>query len=129
MYDTKKHEITVCCAGHNPPFIRHADGTVQRIDIANGKFPLAIMDDVDYENYTIPLPPGSVFFIYSDGVTDAANPAGEYFGEENLKKYLGLAPDSSTEALVESMMTEVRTFANGAKQSDDITILAFKEIA
>ncbi len=129
VYDTKKHEITVCCAGHNPPFIRHADGTVQRIDIANGKFPLAIMDDVDYENYTIPLPPGSVFFIYSDGVTDAANPAGEYFGEENLKKYLGLAPDSSTEALVESMMTEVRTFANGAKQSDDITILAFKEIA
>ena len=129
VYDPQKHEITVCCAGHNPPFVRHADGTVQMIDITNGKFPLAITEDVDYENFTIPLPPGSVFFIYSDGVTDAANPAGDYFGEKNLKKYLGLAPGDSVEALVESMMTEIHTFADGAKQSDDITILAFKETA
>ena len=99
------------------------------IEITNGKFPLAIVDDVEYENFTIPLPPGSVFFIYSDGVTDAANPAGDYFGEENLRKYLVAAPNSSAQELVESMMTEIRNFANGAKQSDDITILAFKEIA
>ncbi len=129
VYDPQKREITVCCAGHNPPFIRYADGTVQMIDITNGKFPLAVAEDVDYENFTVPLPPGSVFFIYSDGVTDAANPAGDYFGEENLKKSLGLVPDDSVEALVESMMTEIRTFADGAKQSDDITILAFREKA
>ncbi len=127
VYDPKKREITVCCAGHNPPYIRLEDGTVQKIDVANGKFPLAIMDDVEYENFIIPLPPKSTFFIYSDGVTDAANPSGEYFGEENLEKYLRLAPGSSAQALVESMMSEIRTFANGAKQSDDITILAFRE--
>lgn len=128
VYDPKKHEITLSCAGHNPPFIRNADGTVQMIEVTNGKFPLAIVDDVEYENFTIPLPPGSAFFIYSDGVTDAANPAGDYFGEENLRKYLVAAPNSSAQALVESMMTGIRNFANGAKQSDDITILAFKEI-
>ncbi|MBQ3389314.1 MAG: SpoIIE family protein phosphatase [Thermoguttaceae bacterium] len=128
VYDPDKHEITVCCAGHNPPYIREADGHVWKVEITNGKFPLAIADDVEYENFTIPLPAGSVFFIYSDGVTDAVNPAGEYFGEQNLEKALAQAPCSPTQGLAESVMAEIKNFAAGAKQSDDITMLAFKEI-
>lgn len=127
VYNPQKHEIIISCAGHNPPFIRNTDGRTEMVNITNGKFPLAIMEDVDYENFRIPLPNGSTFFIYSDGVTDAANPAGDYFGEANLQKFLGTAPDDSTKSLVESMMTEITRFADGAKQSDDITILAFKE--
>ncbi|MGI5832934.1 MAG: SpoIIE family protein phosphatase [Thermoguttaceae bacterium] len=129
VYDPHRHEITVSCAGHNPPLIRHANGLTEKIDITNGKFPLAIMENVEYENFTFPLPPGGVFFIYSDGVTDAADPGGNYFGEENLRKCLGLAPTDTVRALVESIMSEIKTFADGAKQSDDITILAFKETA
>ena len=128
IYHMDTREIEIACAGHNPPFIVDADGKSQMLNIDNSKFPLAIMEDVEYDNFRIPLPKGSAFFIYTDGVTDAANPFGEYFGEDNLTDRLSKLPKGSVRSLVDYMMSEIITFADGAKQSDDITILALRDM-
>jgi sigma-B regulation protein RsbU (phosphoserine phosphatase) len=67
--------------------------------------------------------PGDVLVIYSDGVTEALNNAGEEFGEERLSTELIKYRTAPLSDLVQSVITAVQTFAAGASQSDDVTVL------
>src|SRR5687768_7003559 len=69
-------------AGHNPPLIVHAAGTVEQL--ASGGLPLGIKPDAEYREGRTQLQPGDVLVIYSDGVTEAVSPTGEEFGPTRL---------------------------------------------
>lgn len=127
IYHMDSRELEIACAGHNPPFLLGNDGHPKMIKDDNAQFPLAIMDDVEYSKFMIPIASGETFFLYTDGVTDAVNPADDFFGETNLVDRLTNIPKNDVKTLVEAMMREIEIFADGAKQSDDITILAFRQ--
>lgn len=124
IFNQKTGEILFACAGHNPPALVQSNGTVGLIAVTPN-FPLALTEGTEYVNGRITLMPGQVFFLYTDGVTDAENPAGKYFGGTELLQKLAAEKKEGVEPFVRSLMAGVHAFADGAKQSDDITILAF----
>jgi sigma-B regulation protein RsbU (phosphoserine phosphatase) len=76
------------------------------------------------ERETFPLEPGDTFVLFSDGVSEAMNPTEEFYGDDRLLAALAAAAESSPAEVVTRVMTDVRAFTAGAKQSDDITVLA-----
>jgi sigma-B regulation protein RsbU (phosphoserine phosphatase) len=76
------------------------------------------------ESETVPLSPGDTFVLFSDGVSEAMNPAEDFFGEERLLAALAGTAGATAAETVQRVLTDVRAFAAGAKQSDDITVVA-----
>lgn len=109
-------------AGHNPPYLRHADGSLSALRERHGLV-LAASELCNYRSDTITLQPGDQIFLYTDGVTEAMNNAHELFGESRLEKVLAQTKESPHK-LCHTVIHTIDTFAQGAPQSDDITVLA-----
>ena len=72
----------------------------------------------------LPLEPGDTFVLFSDGVSEAMNSDDGFYGEERLLAALAACDGAGTQEIVGRVLADVREFAAGAKQSDDITVLA-----
>jgi len=116
-------QIQYSDGGHNPPFIVRKDGSVERIEKV-GSVALGWMPGVRYPAGSLALSPGDALFLYTDGVTEAKNPAHELFSETRLADSLARTPPTDLQALVQQVNADVRAHAGTAEQSDDITILA-----
>jgi len=112
-------------AGHNPPLVRGSDGAVRRIAGIQGP-PLGVSGSV-YATAAFRLAPGETFIAYTDGVTEAFDPAGDQFTLARLEQVVaGLPADAMPEKTVGAVLTAVTKHAAGAEQSDDITLLALR---
>ena len=112
-------------AGHNPPLLSTKGGDFDFLKVKCG-FVLAGMEGFTYETEKIQMYPGDTIFLYTDGVTEAMNEKDVQFSNERLKQALcGLKGKDVTEIL-ESIRIEVKTFVQGAPQSDDVTMLVLK---
>ena len=111
-------------AGHNPPYIRRAEGTLETLDGVSGMF-LAGMDDTRYTQLETRLSKGDLLFLFTDGVTEANNSAGAMFGEERLENLLRKA-DPVPEKVCEEVRSAVAEFTGAAPQFDDMTMLALR---
>src|SRR5437870_13533674 len=80
--DPKKGSLAFLNAGHNPPLIVHAGGTMEQL--AAGGLPLGIMSDAEFREGRTQLRAGDVLVVYSDGVSEAVNPNVEEFGAMRL---------------------------------------------
>jgi sigma-B regulation protein RsbU (phosphoserine phosphatase) len=69
---------------------------------------------------------GDTFFAYTDGLTDTANPAGEYYSEEGLIPLF--AGDQPLSSLLVQIQEQIENYATGAQQYDDITMLAARRM-
>lgn len=116
--------VSYANAGHNPPLVSHADGTWDYVRQARPNFVLAGMEGIRYRAHTLELGPGDRLYLYTDGVTEAANPASELYGEQRLVDELNASAADTPQAVCEGVLASVRAFADGAEQSDDITMLA-----
>jgi serine phosphatase RsbU (regulator of sigma subunit) len=115
--------LTYSNAGHNPPLLIRGH-LVQRLETGGlilGLFPQAV-----YEEETIELEPGDVLVIFSDGVTEAFNNAGEEFGEPRLLACLNAHRACEPAELLQKVLSSVRQFAATAAQSDDVTALVLR---
>ncbi len=111
-------------AGHNPPYIRRADGTLEKLDGVSGLF-LAGMDDTRYTHLETHLSKGDMLFLFTDGVTEANDSAGAMFGEARLESLLRSA-FTDPETLCADVRAAVAKFAGDAPRFDDMTVLALK---
>ena len=107
-------------AGHNPPLLRN--GGAFAYLRAKPSFVLAGLEETRYRKNEVQLTPGAQIFVYTDGVTEAANPANELYGEARLERVLNEAP-GTPQALCTRVRADIDAFAQGAEQSDDITTL------
>jgi len=113
-------------AGHNPPLL--FSGGVYRRLASKAGFVLAGMENTIYREGEITLQPGDGLLLYTDGVTEAANPDGELFGERRLIAAADRYAEQPPKAFVEAIKAEIDGFATGAPQADDITMLALRYI-
>jgi serine phosphatase RsbU (regulator of sigma subunit) len=114
-------------AGHNPPLIVHAAGTVEQL--ASGGLPLGIKADADYREGRTHLQLGDVLVIYSDGVTEAASPNGEEFGPTRLYEVVSRNVDASAAGIRDRIESALTKFSQGTQAADDITLVIVKRQA
>jgi sigma-B regulation protein RsbU (phosphoserine phosphatase) len=117
----KKGSFEYVNAGHVPPLIRRASGAIERLDLAS--FPVGMFPEAEYESAAVKLEKGDYLVIYTDGVSEAVNVQTEMFEEERLRHMLENFKGQTVEELAETIREGVKTFTEGAAQSDDITIL------
>lgn len=120
---TKK--LTYVNAGHNLPLLMRAGKSYEWLDAKPG-FVLAGMEEMVYTEREISLEKGDMFFMYTDGVTEAVNRQYELFSDPRLKDTLNKYKDCNHHDLLINIKKEIDVFANGADQADDITMLALK---
>ena len=120
VVDMATGEVEYVNAGHNPPLVKRADGSVEWIR-GNVSLVLAAMEGVPYRSERFSIRPGDRLFLYTDGVTEAMNGSAELFGEPRLEAVLRSAGPKPAEDVQQAL----HAFVTGAEQSDDITMLSF----
>lgn len=121
VLDIRTGELAFANAGHNPPVVRRRDGTIAELTQLHGA-PLAVMDD-SYSGDAVRLQDGDTLVLYTDGITEAFNRHGEEFGDDRLRQVVEASGDMEPKELADHLVKSVQQFADGAEQSDDITVL------
>jgi phosphoserine phosphatase RsbU/P len=119
-------ELEFCNAGHNSPY-RLNGKTVETIEGAKGII-LGIRPDAVYATGRLSLAPGDCVYLFTDGVTEAADPQENLFSEQRLEDVLRASAGFSTADIVKSVAEAVRNFVGSALPSDDITMLAVRRL-
>jgi serine phosphatase RsbU (regulator of sigma subunit) len=125
--DPESGALSFLNAGHNPPLIVHAAGTVEQL--ASGGLPLGIKPDAEYREGRTQLQRGDVLCIYSDGVTEAVSPTGEEFGPTRLYEVVARNIDASAAGIRDRIESALTKFAQGTSAADDITLVIVKRQA
>ena len=115
--------LTYSNGGHNPPMLMGRNG-VRRLE--TGGLIVGLFPHATFEEETIQLEQGDTLVVFSDGVTEALNLAGDDFGEERLLACLDEHRGCRPEVLLEKIFGSVRTFASSAAQNDDVTALVLR---
>lgn len=125
--DPESGALSFLNAGHNPPLIVHAAGTVEQL--ASGGLPLGIKPDAEYREGRTQLQRGDVLVIYSDGVTEAVSPSGEEFGATRLYEVVSRNINASAAGIRDRIESSLTKFAQGTSAADDITLVIVKRQA
>ena len=112
--------LRYCNAGHDRPVL--IGDTLEELP-ALANVPVGVFEDVKYQEQEAMVPPGTLLFLYTDGVTESKDLDRRQFGRERLLETLSACP-RQPEALVRAVEAGVRAFVGEAEQSDDLTMLA-----
>ena len=119
IYNSSTHKYTYANGGHNPPY--HISDEIKSLKDARG-IAIGLFEEQAYRDGEIVLAEGDTVFLYTDGVSEAVSSSMEFFGVDRLENILD---KKDKEQCVEIVLKAVRDFAQDARQSDDITMLAF----
>lgn len=120
--DLSTGHVEFASAGHNPPVIRHKDGSVEFAKSKAGMV-MAAMDDTHYKLQTLDLVPGDTLFLYTDGVTEATDANNELFGNERLLDAVSKGGGGESKETCLYVKQQIDLFVGDAPQFDDITML------
>jgi predicted permease len=111
-------------AGHNPPYLvrRTGDG-IEVFELTAGGTVLGLFPDVEYDDGEVEMRAGDLFVVFTDGVTEARNMAGEEFGEERLQALLRRVAGSPAVHVSAALVDQMRDWIAGAEQHDDLTFV------
>ena len=118
--------FTYARAGHCPPILKGAmpDEPLVRLNAVGG-LPLCVDQDFRYEEATIQLRPGQTLVLYTDGIADAVNPAGQHFGESGIEHALSQC-GGEPKCVVQSVHNALRAHEAGQRPTDDQTLVALQ---
>jgi sigma-B regulation protein RsbU (phosphoserine phosphatase) len=112
-------------AGHLPPIVLTANGLQE---MSKGEAALGLMGSTKYTERQVELQAGDVFLVYSDGLTEASNEWGEFFGPERLLRRLPMLRERSAEEIGRTLLGEVDFFVKDAPPNDDISLVILKRL-
>ena len=127
IYNLRTGEVTYTNAGHNPPYVVKADGSIHRLPITKNVL-VGFVEDFQYTEDTVQLEHGDTLLLYTDGVTEAINVNCEEYGTGRLKAVLARHAQSNCQEMIDAVKADVKAFAGEEEQSDDITLLAIKRL-
>jgi len=117
--------VTAANAGHEYPILKDVDGNFRIIKDKHG-FVIGGKKNMKHTNYEMLMEPGAKLFVYTDGVPEAMNEAGELFGMERTLAAVNLAAESAPEDILATVDSEVKKFVESAEQFDDLTMLCIE---
>lgn len=132
VLDLETGLVTFVNAGHNSPVkveSRKSENRKSAYVTEKSGPVLAFLDDIKYKPRTLSLNPGDTLFLYTDGVTESFDRAGELFGEERLVNALDAVTEQSPKSFCNVVRMTVAAFAEGVPQADDLTVLAVEYVS
>lgn len=111
-------------AGHNPPRLRRADGTIESID-HDSSYPLGVADEIEPRGHEFTMRPGDTLLLYTDGVTEAMNHRDELFGVRRLDAALAES-SGAPQDLIDRVCADVLAHEDGRPRKDDQCMLAIR---
>jgi serine phosphatase RsbU (regulator of sigma subunit) len=123
VFDLEQRRVSCAGAGHHQLAVV-SPGRPPRLACPSSGRPAALSPSNPVERETLSLTPGDTFVLFSDGVSEAMNPEEDFYGEERLLAVLAASSGATAAETVTRVLADVRAFTAGAKQSDDITVLA-----
>lgn len=117
--------LSICGAGM-PPVLLHRAATKQVEEIDLKGMPLGCVPEFPYEQRELPLTPGDVIILMSDGFAERFNPAGEILGYEQAKKMLADTAPQSPQDIIQRFVQASEAWASGNAQNDDTTFVVVK---
>jgi len=123
VLDPVRHKFTMVNAGHLPP-LRRRNGKIEELGSREGGLPLGCASEKPYGQVELTLEPGDAILLYTDGITDAMDSAGDVYGSQRLRLTLAEAP-AGIEPMGRALLDDVRRFIRGRLQSDDICLVGF----
>ncbi|MBO5667227.1 MAG: SpoIIE family protein phosphatase, partial [Firmicutes bacterium] len=125
ILDLETGLIRYANAGHNPPVVRHKDGSYEYLK-GKANFVLAGMDGLRYKEQQLQLQPGDEIYLYTDGVTEAHDINKKLFGEERLLASLNATAGMTVAEVCRKVKADVDAFQGEAEQFDDITMMCVR---
>ncbi|TAJ43854.1 PP2C family protein-serine/threonine phosphatase [Methanofollis fontis] len=125
VLDEEGQRFTYASAGHNPPLLLKAD-TDEFIRLMPTGVALGAMEEMEYGEETVMITQGDLLVFYTDGVTEAIDPAGEEFGEERLKRTVLSHRTESSRDLIRQIRSAINDHAGSEPQFDDITLMVLR---
>ena len=127
IVDPVTHEVTIANAGHLPPLLRQANGSVLSIDRKHSGMPLGVAPRQTYGEMRLSLESGMSLTLYTDGITEAMNSANDIYGRARLESFVAQAPIGA-EDLVDGLVADVETFCGGRSQRDDMCLVCLRRL-
>jgi sigma-B regulation protein RsbU (phosphoserine phosphatase) len=128
IQDRRSGGLTLVNAGHPAPLCRRADGRVETVGVAARGTALGLLPGRDYEEFRTPMEPGDVWFMYTDGFSEATNAREEMFGAARLAERLSQIPGTVREA-GDQIVADVREFLGDEPQTDDMCLVGWSRLA
>ncbi|MGW8249155.1 MAG: SpoIIE family protein phosphatase [Anaerolineales bacterium] len=123
VLDPHSGMLTYCNGGHPPPHIVTGGQAGAREALFRTGIPLGISEDALWERAIIQLPAGGLLLLYTDGVLEAQNTAGEFYGESRMLEVVGSHLDRPVGEIQDAIISDVYAFAGTEPQVDDITLM------
>jgi phosphoserine phosphatase RsbU/P len=123
VFDAHTRTLHYVNAGHNPPMVIRRDGSIDWLE--TGGAPVGIFSDWAYEEGAVQLGSGDLLVAYTDGVTEAMNPAGDQWGVEGLRRAAAESVEQSPDDIVRAIFTAIDEFSRG-RQTDDATVVVMR---
>jgi sigma-B regulation protein RsbU (phosphoserine phosphatase) len=123
-YEPAHRTLTYVNAGHNPPMLFRGggpDGAVERLEV--GGTVIGLLESFPFQQATVTLDAGDTLVVYTDGVSEAMNPADEEWGEERMTETIARCRGLIAARTIEYVMAGADAFASGAPQHDDMTLV------
>ncbi len=120
IVDPVQRSLTYASAGHDPPFLRRASGSVERL--ALGGLIMGVFEEVSFSDETLKLESGDTLVAHTDGLTDTVNHEDEAYGCTRLADAIHNAPAAAPDILAH-ILRDLTAFAGPVPQPDDITLL------
>lgn len=128
IYNIYTGELEYCNGGHNSPFILRADGRLEQMPMSTNCL-VGVIEGCSYTKEKMKINVGDTLLMYTDGVNEAFNVNLEEYGEARMEKILRTLNGKTCREIIDGQLEDVKRFAEGAEQSDDITIMALKRKA
>jgi sigma-B regulation protein RsbU (phosphoserine phosphatase) len=126
ILDAANRTLSYSNAGHNPPLLINEEGEPRFIE--RGGLPLGMFRDTRYYEYFLSLETGEMLLLYTDGATEALNPAGEEFGRDRLAEVVKAGRTLTAREVVASLEREVLKWTDGVGATDDVTFFVIKAL-
>ncbi len=125
ILDVPKKRLAYCSAGHMPPLVCHADGSL--VQLERGGIPIGPFPEFDWKENTAQLKSGDLVFMYTDGLSEATDlKTQEMFDEDHIRDYLKTNHRKSPDELVHDIVRAAQDFTRSEHLEDDITLLSFR---
>ena len=124
VLDATNKTLAYANAGHNPPLMLDADGHARFIE--RGGLPLGMFRDTRYYEYYLPIDAGQVLVLYTDGIVEATNAAGEEYGRERLAAKVRAGRELRARELIKFIHADMLDWTGGRGAGDDVTFVIVK---